>query len=376
MIYFDHAAADFILPEIRQNYPFWLEKYSGNIEAAHQLGHRLRKEYEQLAAELVKTLFPNRHLTDFAVFAAGDSSSLLECLGRICHDSRSGVVWASDLDHASLRAMVKRHWKKIYDFPLSSCGKLLPMNGNTPPPNLAIITHIQSEIGVKQDLAAVLPPLRQACSSGLILLDAVQSAAHLAYHNAWPLPDLLLISGAKLGSGSGAALIALNGCCQFMRQGFERLRKVEHLIGKNDPLQLQVLLCALQHHQLHRQQDAAAISELNRFLRSELEDMLLPNGRKIILTVPAAEAADNILHFILPGYQSGVLVRMFSEHGLLLSAGSACEAETAQPSRILSSLNYKRDLAYSGLRISLSAANTRSEAETFLQLLNQLLKNY
>ena len=33
MIYFDHAAAMPVLPEVKDNYPDLLEKYSGNPEA-------------------------------------------------------------------------------------------------------------------------------------------------------------------------------------------------------------------------------------------------------------------------------------------------------------------------------------------------------
>ena len=58
MIYFDHAAAMPVLPEVIASYPGLLEKYSGNPEAAHRLGHTLNKELAALGDMLFETLLP------------------------------------------------------------------------------------------------------------------------------------------------------------------------------------------------------------------------------------------------------------------------------------------------------------------------------
>jgi cysteine desulfurase len=104
--------------------------------------------------------------------------------------------------------------------------------------------------------------------------------------------------------------------------------------------------------------------------------MLLPNGSKCRFTVPAEAGAGNILHFMLPGYQAGVLVRMFSAEDIMLSSGSACQSESDEPSAVLQALNYSKSDAYSGIRVSLSGENTREEAEIFVQKLQQILQDY
>ena len=94
------------------------------------------------------------------------------------------------------------------------------------------------------------------------------------------------------------------------------------------------------------------------------------------MTVPAESAANNILHLLLPGYQSGVLVRMFSAENIMLSAGSACQSETDEPSFILQALNFSKTDAFSGLRLSFSAENTLEEAGQFLLTMDKILRNY
>ena len=94
------------------------------------------------------------------------------------------------------------------------------------------------------------------------------------------------------------------------------------------------------------------------------------------MTVPADNSAVNILHIILPGYQAGVLVRMFSAEGIMLSSGSACQSESDEPSLVLQALKYSKSDSYSGLRISIAGSNTMEEAETLLVKLEKILKNY
>ena len=116
--------------------------------------------------------------------------------------------------------------------------------------------------------------------------------------------------------------------------------------------------------------------KINAMLRNELADMRLPNGEKVILTVPEEAGAENILHLLLPGYQAGVLVRMFAAADIMLSSGSACESESGEPSAVLTALGYNRKLAYSGLRLSFSGNNSCKEAEIFLQTLKNILQDY
>ena len=375
MIYLDHAAAVPVLNEVSSSYPELLKKYSGNPEAAHRLGHTLNKELARLGDTLFDTLLPHARVEQKACFFGSDTTELLNITAYTFGDKTAGCC-SSALEHISVRTMLKRSFGKVENFLLDDCGKITAFPENIANCRFIVITHVQSETGVMQNLPELMKKLRQAAPRAVILLDMVQSNMLYPFPTDALLPDLLLISGAKTGADSGAALLAMNSAAILLKDKIAALRKKEYLIGKSNIVQAAALVLSVQVNDKKRVENLRQISLLNSFLRNQLAGMTLPNGRKCRLTVPESSSAANIIHFILPGYQAGVLVRMFSAENIMLSSGSACQSESDEPSAVLQALKYSKSDSYSGIRISLSGQNTLLEAGTFMQKLQEILKNY
>ena len=375
MIYLDHAAAVPVLPEVKQCYKILLEKYSGNPEAAHRLGHELNKEISLLGDALFEAVLPHARVEQKAAFFGSDTAELLNAAAYTFGDKTASCC-CSALEHISLQTMLKRAFGKVQYATLSDNGKITGWPADIADARLIAITHVQSEIGVMQDLAEVMKQLRSAAPQAVILLDMVQSNMLYDFPANALLPDLLLISGAKTGSGGGAALLAINSAAALLKEKFHELRKKEYLLGRSDAVQAAALVLSVQTNNIQKVDNLMQVRKINSFLRNRLDNMLLPNNRKCRLTVPAGMAAANILHFTLPGYQAGVLVRMFSAADIMLSSGSACQSESDEPSAILQALKYSKSDAFSGIRVSFSGQNTIAEAKVFLQKLTEILKNY
>ena len=118
------------------------------------------------------------------------------------------------------------------------------------------------------------------------------------------------------------------------------------------------------------------ISELNHFLREALCRLELPGGGHPVCTIPEEAASPYILHLTLPGLQSAVVVRMLAEAGVMTAAGSACSAESREPSTALRAIGFRPADAYSGLRIGLGSDSTAEEAKKLVEALGTVLKNY
>jgi len=168
----------------------------------------------------------------------------------------------------------------------------------------------------------------------------------------------------------------MNSTAALLKEKINILRKKEYLIGKSNIVQAAALVLSVQVNSIKQIESIEQVRQVNDFLRQRLDGMLLPNGRKCVFTVPEKDSAVNILHFILPGYQAGVLVRMFSAADIMLSSGSACQSESDEPSAVLQALNYSKSDSYSGIRLSFSGKNTLEEAEIFVQKLEKILKDY
>ena len=375
MIYFDHAAAVPILPEVSSSYPVLLERYSGNPEAAHQLGHTLNKELENLGKMLFDTLLPQARVEQKNCFFAGDTTGLLNIL-QYAYGDTAATAWSSPLEHVSVKTMLQRSFGKVCHLPLDGSGKISNLPEDIAGAKFIVITHVQSEIGVMQDITELMPKLRSAAPRAVILLDMVQSNMVYDFPATALLPDLLLVSGAKMGSNSGAALLAMGKAAGLLKDKLHTLRHKLYCIGRSNIVEAAALVLASQVNAVQRVENFSLICRINRFLREKLNGMVLPNGKKCRLTVPASDSAVNILHLILPGYQAGVLVRMFSAKNIMLSSGSACQSESDEPSAVLTALGYSKSDSYSGLRISISGENTLQEAEIFVETLKDILQNY
>ena len=375
MIYFDHAAAALVLPEVSSSYSLLLKRYAGNPEAAHQLGHTLNKELEVLGDRLFDAVLPQVRVEQKSCFFAGDTTGLLNIL-EYAYGDIAAAAWSSPLEHISVNTMLQRSFGKVCHLTLNEFGKISELPELLANAKFIVVTHVQSEIGVMQDLAELMLKLRSAAPGAVILLDMVQSNMVYDYPSTALLPDLLLVSGAKMGSNSGAALLALGKAAVLLKDKLQALRHKLYRIGRSNIVEAAALVLAAQVNAVQKVENYSMICRINRFLREKLDGMILPNGKKCRLTVPADNSAVNILHIILPGYQAGVLVRMFSAEGIMLSSGSACQSESDEPSLVLQALKYSKSDSYSGLRISIAGSNTMEEAETLLVKLEKILKNY
>ena len=108
----------------------------------------------------------------------------------------------------------------------------------------------------------------------------------------------------------------------------------------------------------------------------ELPEIELPGGKRCFCTIPEEAASPYILHAMFPGVESGVLVRMLSEAGVMVAAGSACSSETGEPSAALRALGFRGRDVWSGLRVSLSPESTADDAKKFVEALRNVLKNW
>ncbi len=361
------------LPEASAFYADVSRRFFANQESGHGAGYRLRRELS-LAGERLSLAVAGRRMSA----AWGSSGTELFNMLASWSGLKGGNVLISPMEHPALPAALSRSGAEIRVMPWrNGCPDWEKtesmLDGRT---RLAVLFHVQSELGLISDTATFHALVKKRAPGALIMYDTVQSAGKLVL----PEADILTVSGHKTGSAGGAAL--LFNPEKISETDFEAMRRRDYLFGRPEPAAAMTLAFAAGIMNDRREENYRHVSALHSFVRRELMAIRMKNNRS---PVPAAGAggilsgvnvSPYILHFLLPGHQGQVVVRMLSEHGVYVSSGSACQAESGRPSAALSLLGAAPRDGYAGLRISFAPDNTMDEAERFVTLFRQVISQY
>ena len=115
-------------------------------------------------------------------------------------------------------------------------------------------------------------------------------------------------------------------------------------------------------------------SNRQRELRDWLYEELGANpGVKRTVDVPTGSKRflPNIVHVLVPGFESETMVLRLDNEGFGVSGGSACSSKSLDPSHVLHAMGIPDDEAYSALRISFGRFTTKEDLERFAQAFNR-----
>ena len=360
VLYLDHAAA--ALPDealLKRRAELDRECF-GNQEAGHTLGFELRRRIDVAARGLGFALWQ----VENARAVWGTNCTELFNLLAASPLVRGKRVVSSVLEHPALAAALKRNAKELKLLRSDAGGQLAAEAYEDV--SLVAVHQVQSELGAVQDTAQLFA----AYVGAVRFVDAAQAAGKLELADA----DIAAVSGAKLGVPGGGAALLLNpkwsGAGKFADFAAS-YRRNDHLIGRVDPVLPPLLACAAIWHMEGRERELARIAELNKRLRAGIAEQ---GGA--FPTLEFAAASPYILHLTVPKHQGAVLMRMLASEGIMVSAGSACAAESKDPSPAMLALGASRETAYGGLRISMSHSTPGDAPEIFLEAWKKVLQNY
>ncbi len=374
-VYFDNAAACQPDPEVLGYYYAYASRFYANQEAAHRLAYDLREKIDFAGRQISRAL-----CTENTWVHWGHSGTDIFSLFSEFKAFQRGNIVTTAMEHPALSSALRRTQAEIRIVKIS--------DGRVDPEHLAelldertvltSIHHVQSETGVIQELAAIRKIINKRARQSIFMADSIQSAGKIKIPWNDAELDIISVSSHKLGVPGGAALLLNSGNPQLndFAEYLKLCRKEYYTASRPEPAAILALAQGIIKNYKEQTEKLSRLGGINNFLRGELVQLKLFNGKKIILTVPAEHASPYILHFIVPGYQSAILVRMLSKESVYFSAGSACLSETDKPSATLSAMNFKREEAYAGVRLSFSPQNTMPHAEIFLEKFQKALLDY
>lgn len=377
--YFDCAASVPVPDTLMRRLAELFALYPANQEA-HGAHARCAAEVLHDAECRLLKLFAGRQAEDHALFwtMTGTEAAAASFQALRLRFPHGCDILYSEAEHAAVTAAVAAlpdSFRKVR-LPLDRAGHLVPESAakalETSRDAVLCAPFVQSETGSMQDLK-LLRTLLSASSAGgrvrLLFCDGIQGAAKLPLDWYSVRPDLFTFSGQKTGCPAGAGVIVSSSLSAHLR----KVRTALHAAGRM-PVPFGLLL-AERFEELFPSMESriAAMRRSRRILLSLLAEKI---GGRFTETLPEGTGSPYILHLLLKDVQGAIAVRALSAKGISAASGSACDAESRDPSRVLTAMGVPRTEAYGGFRLSFFEPPDEAELNFLADSLRTFFADY
>ncbi len=365
--YFDYAASCPPHPEALEEYARASAERFGNPSSTHRRGLEARRLLDD-ARRRIRTVLGLPDDTALVLTSGGTEANNL-VLESLLAESGTRLAVAADV-HPSAWYVTDRHPDRVDVVPLDRAGRVdLEALERLLGPRHALLSvvHANNETGVLQDVAAI----HRLCRSRDVALhlDAVQALGRVPLGLESLEGVFVTFSAHKFGAPRGVGGV-LTGSP-------ERLR----------PL----LRGGLQEGGLRAgTQNAAGLAACARALevtvahRPRVEQRLRGFGERIVERVrqrfpqtvvnSRPDGIPDIVSLSVPGLNGATAVTEMAMRGFDVSAGAACHAGAAEPSRIIRAMGRDRITALGTLRISMGYGTRADEVEALVEVLLEVIE--
>jgi len=201
-------------------------------------------------------------------------------------------------------------------------------------------------------------------AGSLLHVDAVQGCGRIPFDINTLEPDLVTISGHKIGAPKGVgALVRRDASVPFpapLISGGGQERGVR--AGTENVAAIAGLGVAAAAARASLAADGAHMTAL----RDRLEAELRAATPEVIIFGAGAERLPNTTLFAVPGMKAETAVIAFDLEGIAVSSGAACSSGKVQPSHVLAAMGVSPALTRGAVRLSLGWTTTEADVERFL----------
>ena len=365
--YLDHNASSPLRPEAREAMIAALDLV-GNPSSVHAHGRALRNLVEtgrrQVAA--LAGAEPKQ-----VVFTGSATEAITQAILGGTKIFAAGAVALSAGEHAAVGKAVEATGLPIWTIPLDGTGRIdldqladFIRRADDQGISLLVAVHwVNNETGVVQPIErinAMVGPSRHT-----LFVDAVQAYGKLPLEFATSAPDMMAISGHKIGAPAGIGALLMKAHADTVRLipggGQEQ--------GRRGGTESAALIAAFGA--------AAAVTDYDTGLMSVLTDHaetgLTRLAPDVVIFGHGVSRIGNVTNFAVPDLGNATAMMALDLMGLSVSSGSACSSGKVGASHVLAAMGVSRDLANCALRVSFGWNSTMADADAFLAGFETLL---
>jgi cysteine desulfurase len=372
-VYLDNNATTRVAPEVFEAMRPYLEELYGNPSSAHTFGREMRLSVAR-AREQVAALLGARSADEIVFTSCGTESDNWAIRGALELYPDKRHIITTRVEHEAVRNLCERLERQGYEITWLEVNEEGELAIDALRASLRADTCIVS-LMLANNETGVLFPVKEAGriirenSEALFHVDAVQAVGKIPINLSDWQADLLALSGHKLHAPKGVgALYIREGLrlpCFLIGGGQERGRRA----GTEAVPYIVALGAACE---LARSFDG---HETIRRLRDQLEDTILKTFANARLngTRDRDKRLPNTANISFSYLEGESILAQLDEAGILVSTGSACNAESHVSSAVLRAMNVPYTSAQGSIRFSLGRYNTQSEIDYALATLRSVI---
>ena len=380
-VYLDHAATTPLDPEVRAALAPYLESEFGNPSSRHRLGQRAADAVESARREVARAL--GCRPAEVVLTSGGTEANALGVLGGARARARRGRhVVVGPTEHACVRESARALATEGFEVATAR----LDAGGALDLDHLASLLRsdtvlvaqmlVQNEFGSVYPLARVARLVRAHAPAAALHVDAVQALGKLELSLAALGADTVAVSAHKVHGPKGAGALAVaadarlaplipgGGQERGLRGGTEN---VPAIVGFGAAARL-----ARERIGETRARCQALRARLAVGLaRIEGARLLEPGSPG----APGEQVAPAIAAFAVPGGAAEGAMHHLEQRGVVVGAGSACQARKQETSPALLALGLSPEEARSVLRISFARTTTPEDVDRALEALLEVRRS-
>lgn len=370
MIYLDYAANTPVQPDVLKAFTTIATDYVANPNASHALGKEAKICLDEATERIAQLLNVKK---SEIIYTSGATEANNLAIKGIAHKyKRNGKhIITTYLEHSSVTSTVTALQNEGYEIDFVD----LLDNGEIdlehlkellrPDTILVSVSHVDSEIGIKQPLEAIYKVL-EAYPNCFFHIDATQAIGKIEVN----------LGDADLITFTPHKFYGLNGIGILVKKEKVLLEPLIHggisttTFRSGTPTLALIVSAetALALAMPKIEERYTYVARLNAQLRE-----VLGQYKQVHINSPK-EASPYILNLSVKGTNAAALQQALEEREIYVATKSAC-CTLNTPSRPVYAITKDRKLALSTLRISLSHLTTKEEIETFLECFDQSYKN-
>lgn len=366
-IYLDYAASTPVAPEVAARMAeclTWEGDFGNPGSATHEYGERAARRVEEARAQVADCV--GAEPAEVVFTSGATEADNLAILGAAHYYRGAGdhIVTARTEHKAVLdpcRELERRGWRVSYVAP-GPGGVIDPQEvaaALEPRTVLVSLMHVNNEIGVIQDVAAIAAACRRA-GAARVHVDAAQSIGKCALDFGALGVDYLSLSAHKAygPKGVGALLVSRRRAAQLTPLQFGGGQERAWRSGTIATHQVVGMGAAFA---LAKAQPAAELERIGRLRDRLWEGLCELEG--VHRNGDPARSVPHLLNVSFEGVEGESLLADVRDT-IAVSAGSACTSADREPSYVLRALGRDDRLAESSLRFSLGRHTSAADIDT------------